>query len=183
MTMIQKMFYAGAASVALFAVAPASAAAVVNSQYSSFDGKTGFYGATVSGVGAFSTPFTVNVGALPGKLALSISSVSLTTAEAIQGLTITLNNVAYPITSTVALPNGFIYKVGGLSQAVSALGQQFSVSGTTTTKSSSFSGTIGFTAAVPEPASWALMIGGFGLVGGAMRARAKTSTRITVAHA
>lgn len=30
------------------------------------------------------------------------------------------------------------------------------------------------TAAVPEPASWAMMIGGFGLVGGAMRLRRKT---------
>lgn len=29
--------------------------------------------------------------------------------------------------------------------------------------------------AVPEPATWAMMIGGFGLVGGAMRRRAKTS--------
>jgi len=28
-----------------------------------------------------------------------------------------------------------------------------------------------FAAGVPEPASWALMLGGFGLVGGAMRSR------------
>lgn len=32
------------------------------------------------------------------------------------------------------------------------------------------------TAPVPEPASWALMIGGFGLVGGAIRARRKQAT-------
>ena len=31
--------------------------------------------------------------------------------------------------------------------------------------------------AVPEPASWALMIAGFGLVGGAMRSRAKVTVR------
>ena len=30
------------------------------------------------------------------------------------------------------------------------------------------------TAAVPEPASWAMMVGGFGLVGGALRRRART---------
>jgi hypothetical protein len=36
---------------------------------------------------------------------------------------------------------------------------------------SSYSGTVDF-AAVPEPASWGMMIGGFGLVGGAMRRRA-----------
>lgn len=32
-------------------------------------------------------------------------------------------------------------------------------------------------AAVPEPATWALMLGGFGLVGGALRRRAKTTVR------
>jgi len=36
------------------------------------------------------------------------------------------------------------------------------------------------TAAVPEPASWAMMLGGFGLVGGAMRRRSN-STSVTFA--
>ncbi|WP_226895944.1 PEPxxWA-CTERM sorting domain-containing protein [Polymorphobacter sp. PAMC 29334] len=39
---------------------------------------------------------------------------------------------------------------------------------------------VSIAAAVPEPASWALMIAGFGLVGGAMRARA-TGVRYTTA--
>jgi hypothetical protein len=34
---------------------------------------------------------------------------------------------------------------------------------------------LGFTAPVPEPASWAMMIGGFALAGGAMRRRARVS--------
>jgi hypothetical protein len=34
------------------------------------------------------------------------------------------------------------------------------------------------TAAVPEPASWALMVGGFGLIGGAMRRRSPTGIRV-----
>lgn len=33
------------------------------------------------------------------------------------------------------------------------------------------------TAAVPEPATWAMMIGGFGLIGGSMRRRKNTSVR------
>jgi hypothetical protein len=33
--------------------------------------------------------------------------------------------------------------------------------------------------AAPEPASWALMLGGFGLVGGAMRRRQRTSVRFS----
>lgn len=35
--------------------------------------------------------------------------------------------------------------------------------------------------AVPEPASWAMMIGGFGLVGGAMRRRRKMTTNVSYA--
>jgi hypothetical protein len=31
--------------------------------------------------------------------------------------------------------------------------------------------------AVPEPASWALMLGGFGLIGSAMRANRRTAIR------
>jgi hypothetical protein len=30
---------------------------------------------------------------------------------------------------------------------------------------------------VPEPASWALMLGGFGMVGGALRSRRKVAVR------
>ena len=33
------------------------------------------------------------------------------------------------------------------------------------------------TAAVPEPAAWAMMVGGFGMVGGAMRSRRKMAVR------
>lgn len=35
--------------------------------------------------------------------------------------------------------------------------------------------------AVPEPATWAMMIVGMGIVGGAMRRRAKTSTKVSFA--
>jgi hypothetical protein len=42
----------------------------------------------------------------------------------------------------------------------------------------SYSGNLSFSAAaVPEPASWAMMIAGFGLVGAAMRRRTKTQLR------
>jgi hypothetical protein len=38
------------------------------------------------------------------------------------------------------------------------------------------------TAAVPEPATWAMMIGGFGMVGGAMRS-ARRKQRVSVSYA
>ncbi|SIO16668.1 PEP-CTERM protein-sorting domain-containing protein [Parasphingorhabdus marina DSM 22363] len=37
------------------------------------------------------------------------------------------------------------------------------------------------TAPVPEPSTWAMMIGGFGLVGGAMRRRRKMTTKVSYA--
>jgi hypothetical protein len=42
-------------------------------------------------------------------------------------------------------------------------------------------GTTGGAAAVPEPATWAMMIGGFGLVGGVLRRQRKVSTRVRFA--
>lgn len=41
--------------------------------------------------------------------------------------------------------------------------------------------TIGMVAAVPEPATWAMMIGGFGLVGGAVRRQRRIAARVTYA--
>jgi hypothetical protein len=35
--------------------------------------------------------------------------------------------------------------------------------------------------AVPEPATWAMMIGGMGVVGGAMRRRRSVSTKVSFA--
>ncbi len=47
-----------------------------------------------------------------------------------------------------------------------------------TAVASTFTGTATFNAgAVPEPASWALMIGGFGLIGSALRRR-RTSLQL-----
>lgn len=39
----------------------------------------------------------------------------------------------------------------------------------------------GSAAAVPEPATWSMMIGGFGAIGGALRRRAKVATRVRYA--
>lgn len=63
--------------------------------------------------------------------------------------------------------------------------QTLSISGNSQ-RFGSYLGELSFTpdaaAAVPEPATWAMMIGGFGLVGGAMRRRRHT-TRVTFANA
>jgi len=60
----------------------------------------------------------------------------------------------------LSLAAGFSFSTGGGSLYVNWQGVQ------------TFTGaTVALGGAVPEPASWALMLGGFGLVGGAMRSR------------
>jgi hypothetical protein len=54
--------------------------------------------------------------------------------------------------------------------AQAALYQQV-YTGTVTYANFSVAGLVSGSAAVPEPASWALMIGGFGIAGGALRRR------------
>ena len=77
-------------------------------------------------------------------------------------------------------PNGF---AGGLGTSVPNPVQGYAFSGydgwhsTPTQIALRIDGTAGAAGAVPEPASWALMLGGFGLVGSAMRSR----RRVTVA--
>ena len=54
---------------------------------------------------------------------------------------------------------------GGVSHGYNGGGEHFALDNLTVNESG----------AVPEPASWALMLGGFGMVGGAMRARRRTA--------
>lgn len=61
--------------------------------------------------------------------------------------------------------NSFIFNSIKLTETVTALNAPFTIG------RASFSYQLRDVAAVPEPATWAMMIGGFGLVGGAMRRR------------
>lgn len=56
----------------------------------------------------------------------------------------------------------------------------YNASGTTPDELASYSGVLNVAPAVPEPATWALMIGGFGLIGAAMRRR-RTHVRVSYA--
>lgn len=181
MNMIQKILYAGAASAALFAVAPASAATVSDKKLTFVDANSGFYGADILGAGLFEAAFEFAVPS-SGSAGVSFTSISFTTQNAIKNLVVSLNGVSYPI-SEMGTAGVFSHKFGLFSQNVGSGTQMLRVSGEAVNPvSSSFGGSINFIAAVPEPASWALMIGGFGLVGGAMRRRAK-QINVSVAYA
>jgi hypothetical protein len=131
---------------------------------------TANFGATIAGKStSFDDIFQFTIpqdGTGSGSLSTSFSSLK-------DKLTITdvlINGVAQTLTSTgsgqsltvsgIPIHNGVLNEI-----EVKGITSAFNVAAT-------FAGTATFTsAAIPEPASWTLMIGGFGLLGAAMRRR------------
>ncbi len=82
-------------------------------------------------------------------------------------LSATFNGQAVTLTGTDALEFGGLTGVAIMAGAVNELIINYTSGGL-----GSYGGNLTFTpGAVPEPASWALMIGGFGMVGGTLRRR------------
>jgi hypothetical protein len=131
---------------------------------------TANFGATISGAStSFDDLFQFTIpqnGTGSGSLSTSFSAPTneLTISEVL------IDGVSYAL-----MPGS-----GGQSLAVAGIPilsgvlNTIEVKGTTSASAvaGTFTGTATFAAgAVPEPASWAMMIGGFGLIGGAMRRR------------
>jgi len=131
---------------------------------------TANFGATISGPSAtFDDIFQFTIpqnGSGSGSISTSFSSLvdQLTLNQVL------INGTAYPLISSS----------GGQSLAVTGVPilngvmNTIEVKGVTsaTAVAATYTGTATFAAgAVPEPASWAMMIGGFGLIGAAMRRR------------
>ena len=116
--------------------------------------------------GTFTDTFTFDLPvAASGNLTLSTSTFGLTFDSATVG--------SYTLTKSIAGPFAYDYKVGA---SFGAGPETLTVVGTVPSGSGSFSGTLTFTpSAVPEPASWAMMIGGIGVTGGALRRRKFTA--------
>lgn len=155
--MLKKFLVAVSLAAATVAIAPAAQAA----QYLTFDGTTGTFGFDNHTSGAFEDTFNFNVG--DGIAGSTISSIKVSVPSNIDFTSVTLNDVEFDLIS-----DGVV-EFRSISQAVSAGIQTIVVKGTSGSNAS-YSGTLAFTA-VPEPATWAMMVGGFGLVGGAMRRR------------
>ncbi|MCF8708050.1 FxDxF family PEP-CTERM protein [Rhizorhapis sp. SPR117] len=136
--------------------APAQAAAVI-----SFDGSTGTFGNTVLGAGAFSDTLHFTVPGM-GSVGATISSIAVSLLNNVDFTSVTLNGQAFDII------NMGMQEYRSITLPVTAGEQTLVISGTSGGRGS-YSGTLAF--AVPEPASWAMMITGFGLVGGAIRMR------------
>ena len=186
---MKRMIAATLAAATMFVAVPAAQAATfpVNSRnFTATPGPDGtFAGAffnTGIAAGAFSDTFTFT---LPtsgfGSGTVTTSASRLFSANDLDFTSVFVNGVAAEITRSggglfeVAFTNNVpivanqlnSIVVNGLSRGGGAYGGQATF----------------ITAAVPEPASWALMIGGFGLVGGAMRRRTLRASRSQVAFA
>ena len=117
-----------------------------------------------SDLATFVTPAGYNT------IAATISSIQLDAASNIDFTSVTLNGMAF-----TQISNGvFEFRVlPGMLVSAGAT-NTLAVAGTTG-GNGSYSGTLVFSNAptVPETATWAMMISGFGLVGGALRLRRK----------
>lgn len=130
---------------------------------------TADFGATITGAStAFDDIFQFTIpqnGTGSGSLSTSFSAPS-------NQLTITdvlINGIAYALSSS---SSGQALTVSGIPILNGHL-NTIEVRGSTSASAiaATYTGTATFAAAVPEPATWGLMIGGLGLVGAAMRRR------------
>jgi hypothetical protein len=184
---MNKYLLAAVAATVGFAAAPAASA----TQYLTITGPSGTYGddtVTCANGGfscSFSRTFTFTTPAGYNLSSADISSVLTGTDQAtnIDFTSVTLNGVNFNNLST-----GIQEFRNLLNQSLTAGGQNtLLVSGTvgsansTTPANASFSGNLSFAnqvAAIPEPATWGLMVVGFGMIGAAARGRkTKTSVR------
>ncbi len=186
---MNKLVLAAVAATVAFAAAPSAHAA----QYLNITGPSGTFGddsvtCANNGVScSFSRTFTFTTPAGFNLASSDISSVLTGTNQAtnIDFSSVTLNGVNFNILST-----GTQEFRNLLNQALIAGGMNtLLVSGTVGAAGSpnpadaSFSGNLSFAnqvAAVPEPATWGLMVVGFGMIGAAARSR-KTKTTVRFA--
>ena len=128
---------------------------------------------TVSGVIADEFRFTVPT---PGDASGSLISIDLTGNFDIEITKVWLDSTPFARDLT-----GVEEKWTLQSAAIGAGSHSIFVEGTWGSNGGAYSGTLNYIpAGVPEPAAWALMIAGFGLVGGAMRGR-RQATSVTYA--
>ncbi|WP_164857248.1 FxDxF family PEP-CTERM protein [Sphingomonas crocodyli] len=147
---------------ALLMAAPMPAKAAV---FLTFNGTTGVFGNDLADNPTFTD--TIDLGALPvgWMISATISSTyqdGLQDAQDIDFTSVTLNGQSFDIGTTGQ--NEFRFINNAVAQGTTNL---FQISGTSGTNSS-YSGTINV-APVPEPATWAMLICGFGMIAMTLR--------------
>ena len=153
----------------------AHAAAVITLSSPAADGSTSGSFGNNNLVGAFSDTIQFMI-PHSGLAAATISSIFSTNSNNDLSFTsVTLDGTELNILATGAT------EFRALSNLPYAAGLQTLIVSGFGGGNSSYAGTLAFTPTVPEPATWAMMLVGFGLVGFAMRKR--SNVRTTVAYA
>lgn len=162
--------FASALVAATFAV---SAPAMAATQVAITETVPGYYTGTFTTVKSNDTSSTLSFTDdyffnVPGAGKVGASVISLNLSGLLTLTEVLLNNTKLTITR---LASGN-YSADGPTQLSVVNPQTLVVKGTLAPGAGSYTGNVAFTAgAVPEPATWALMILGFGVVGYAMRRR------------
>lgn len=158
----------GAAAALGFAT---SASATVTFQ--DFDGEFGSFAGKNDG-GLFTDLVTFNVPS-SGQDSASLTAATVTPKAGITFSSVMLNGMAL----AYGIFNGNqVFSIKDLPTTAGS--QTLSITGT---GRGTYGGSLSFAAAVPEPASWAMMIGGFGLVGGSMRRTTRNGRKASLATA
>jgi hypothetical protein len=167
---MRNILFAAAAAATLLAAAPiANAATVLNFTFSP-DGKSAVAAFNSNGSGTtFSDTYTFTLPAGFASTALTSAAVNGMTDTAFSSVVLNGNTLATNSSGAIDLKSL-------LNVAVNPGANTLIVNGTSGGLYS-YGGNISFaklTAGVPEPASWALMIAGFGGLGAALRAKRRT---------
>jgi hypothetical protein len=134
---------------------------------------------TIATPGSFSETFTFTLPSA-GTTSASLVTIAVNRLTNIDFTSATLNGNAFTFSPTGT------FEFGSANGISTMAGLQTLVVNGVSGGNGSFGGNISFApagGAIPEPATWALMILGFGLVGGMMRRRAGTPANVNVRFA
>ena len=123
------------------------------------------------GPGSFSDSFAFSIAGQPGQTNVQVSTLLLNGSQNINFTSITLDGMSV-FTKTSSDPNPETWAI--LVPVYLLIGNHtINVAGNVNSPNGSYSGTINIQPGVPEPATWAMMMLGFGGMGLAMRRRRK----------
>lgn len=169
---MRKLVYILAGAAALASASVANAASVITGPTPSTltPPSSALFGANVTGgPTAINDTFTFNIAGTSGLTDAQVSTLLLNGSQNINFSSITLDGIyAFAKTSTDPSPETWAL----LSPVVLGIGSHtINVMGNLIGPNGSYSGTINVQTAVPEPATWAFMLLGFGAMGLAIRRR------------